>query len=255
MTPKIMAALGLIEQVLIRREQVVVFACFHDPLDVLTSYLNDAGVPVKAMDGRQTQKARGRISAEFKQRRYAALICGVESCAEAHSWPLANNVILLAYSWAFDKLSQAIDRCHRLNSVKDLNYYALLCEGTVDLVLENNLQEKNDTSDLVLDGQLLETNPREVSLAEILSTAAADFNPESKTIDETDLELEWPALRERLRTAARRWQVGEAGEKRGKGAEEKKRELPAPLLLCPSAPLLPAHPWAARLQRRQLALA
>lgn len=238
--PKFAAALTLIEQVLMRGEQIALFSALIEPLETMARRLDMAGVPYVIAHGGHSPVRRRKLSADFKRgwdqgRGKPVMLASGECMAEAHSWHLCNNAALLAYSWAFDKLSQAIDRCHRLNSVKDLNYYALLCDGTVDLVLENNLQEKNDTSDLVLDGQLLETNPKEVSLAEILSTAAADFNPESKTLSETDLEVEWPALRERLRAATRRWQTG---------------IVPPALPTFPPAHLLPVHPWAARLQRR-----
>ena len=211
--------------------------------------LDMAGVPYVIAHGGHSPVRRRKLSADFKRgwdhgRGKPVMLASGECMAEAHSWHLCNNAALLAYSWAFDKLSQAIDRCHRLNSVKDLNYYAILAEGTVDLVLENNLQEKNDTSDLVLDGQLLDTNPQEVSLAEILCTAVADFNPESKTIDEGDLEVEWPTLRERLRSGACDWKLGRFTT----SATVAKLDRESPIA---SPAASSSHPWAARFHHRR----
>lgn len=103
--------------------------------------------------------------------------------AEAHSWHKCNNAALLSRSWAHDKLSQCIDRCHRLNSEKDLNFYAILCDGSMDRKMEQNLAEKGDTSDLVLDGHLPGESPQEMSLGELLRIAIKEFREETKTVD------------------------------------------------------------------------
>lgn len=253
LNPKIWAALNLILQILERKEQAVVFSPFRDPLDVMERFLAEAGIPAAMMDGRVPPRKRVAISQRFKNRMLPVVLCGTESCAEGHNWPLASNVILLAYSWAFDKLSQAIDRCHRLNSVKDLNYYAILCEGTTDRVLENNLNEKSDTSDLVLDGRLLDDNPREVSLGEILQTAVSEFDGGRRTIDEAALALEWPALRESLRRTYSSWR----DETSPFTTQAVAVPIPEPGLIStniiplpPPAVPRPAHPWREQLQRR-----
>jgi hypothetical protein len=75
--------------------------------------------------------------------------------SEGHSFNLCNNVILLAYSWAYDKFIQGINRVHRINSLKPVNVYSIICDGSIDRKLENMIQEKGDTCELVLDGQLL----------------------------------------------------------------------------------------------------
>jgi len=66
------------------------------------------------------------------------MLAGVECMSEGHSFPLCSNVILLAYSWAFDKFVQAINRIHRLNSVKDVDVYPIICDGSIDRKLDLN---------------------------------------------------------------------------------------------------------------------
>ncbi|MEY2410219.1 MAG: hypothetical protein QOF48_2889 [Verrucomicrobiota bacterium] len=213
--PKYATALTLVEQVLARREQIVIFSALLEPLETLSRRLTEAGVPHLVAHGGSSPTKRRKLSAQFKLGPAAGnpwghscipvLLASGECMAEAHSWHLCNNVALLAYSWAYDKLSQAIDRCHRLNSVKALNYHAIVCDGSVDRKLEQNLQEKGDASDLVLDGHLLGENPEELNMADLLAVAAREFNAESKTVDESVLEAEWPFLRERLKHAADQW--------------------------------------------------
>ena len=83
------------------------------------------------------------------------MLAGVECMSEGHSFHLCSNVILLAYSWAFDKFLQAINRIWRLNSIRDVDVYPIICDGSIDRKLEANIQEKGDAAELVLDGQLL----------------------------------------------------------------------------------------------------
>ena len=291
--PKYAAALTLVRQVMERGEQIVLFSDLLEPLHALSARLRDAGVPHLVATGEMSPARRRKLSADFKQgppsltsqlptSQLFPVLLASDCMAEGHSWPRCNNIGRLAFAWAMDKESQSIDRCHRINSVKDLNYHTILCDGTTDRVLENNLAEKNNTSDLVLDGHLMDTNPQEVSLAEVLQSAMTEFDLETKTIDERALEQEWPALRESLRSGYREWQQGTAGtesEKVSKWAgENKPAQLdasslshlptfppahlpplppahfptcppadPAPLLLFPTA----LHPWRERALRRR----
>jgi hypothetical protein len=133
--------------------------------------------------------------------------CTKESSAlaEGHSFHLANNVILMAYSWAYDKFKQALDRVHRMNSVKLVNVYVVLCTGSIDRRLESLVQEKSDAAELVLDGRLIGERTEEVNLVELLKVARREFNEKDSTLDEGLLQAQWPALRQRLGFAMRQW--------------------------------------------------
>ena len=54
--------------------------------------------------------------------------------AEGHNFHLCSNVILLAYSWAFDKFYQAIKRVHRITSPKPVNLYSIITDGSIAAV-------------------------------------------------------------------------------------------------------------------------
>lgn len=224
-TPKMATVLRLIEEILVRQEQVVVFSAFHDPLDRLAHWLGRAGVRHSLLDGRVAQKARGREAARFKAGRQSVasvpvLLAGVECMAEGHSFHRCNNVILLAYSWAYDKFKQALDRVHRLTSEKPVNIYVVLCQGSIDRKLESLVQEKSDAAELVLDGQLLGERVDEVNLAELLQVARREFNTKDRTIDEAVLERSWPGLLDQLTAAMGAWSP----------------EIPRPSILDPAIP-------------------
>lgn len=68
------------------------------------------------------------------------------------------------------------------------------------------IQEKGDASELVLDGRLIGEQSTEVNLAELLEIAKKEFKDGNvMTVDETELEKEWPGLRSELSVAARAW--------------------------------------------------
>ena len=211
--PKLHSALKLIQQCLEKGEQAVVFSAFHDSLDILSARLTEAGVPHCIADGRTSQKRRGHLAAQFKlgpgKAPHQVLLAGVECMAEGHSFPLCNNVILLAYSWAYDKFEQAINRVHRLNSRWNVTVYAIICERSIDRKLEAMVQEKGDACELVLDGHLIGEQSEEVNLAELLEIAKKEFEEGGQllTVDEKKLEKEWPPLRSQLSAAAKGWRL------------------------------------------------
>jgi len=207
--PKVASALALIQQILERREQVVVFSAFHDSLDAISSLLTEAGIRHIVMDSRISPAKRGAASAQFKRGiagGIPVMLAGVECMSEGHSWNLCRNVIMLAYSWAWDKFLQAIKRIHRLTSLFDVNVYSIICDGSIDRKLEGMLYEKRDATELVLDGHLLGEDPNEVNLAELLKIAYEDFAKMAiKGIDERELVKEWPGVRLQLSVAMRAW--------------------------------------------------
>jgi SNF2 family DNA or RNA helicase len=201
--PKIAAALTVIEQVIRRGEQVVVFNAFHEPTDCVARRLSMAGIPFDVLDGRKNGVVRGNLSAQFKKGRPHAkpvMLAGINAMAQGHSWNLANNVILLSFDWAYDLFEQGINRVHRLNSVKDVNVYPIICEGSIDRKLESMIAEKGDSAELVLDGQLLGEKAHELTTWELLKIAEAEFRS-AKTYCEAKLEQEWPALKLKLQEA------------------------------------------------------
>jgi SNF2 family DNA or RNA helicase len=61
--------LTLVQEILARQEQVVVFSAFNDPLDNLGRWLDEASVRYIKLDGRVSQKQRGKLAAQFKRGR------------------------------------------------------------------------------------------------------------------------------------------------------------------------------------------
>jgi hypothetical protein len=210
-TPKVACALTLIRDILQRSEQAAVFSAFNDPSDTLSRYLTEAGVDHYVLDGRMNQARRGLRSAAFNSGECPITLAGIDSMAEGHNWDNVNNVILTSYSWAADKFTQAISRVHRLTSRKDVNLFVVLCDQSADRVLEDNINEKTNSSELAIDGRLLGEDAEEKSMSELLRDAMRDFKSNQECPDEQKLTETWPALREQLRDGASAWCGREVG--------------------------------------------
>jgi hypothetical protein len=124
----------------------------------------------------------------------------MRAMAEGHSFNLCNNAILYSYEWALDQMLQSMDRVHRLNSRKAVNIYPIVCKGSIDRKLESMLDEKDDSSELVLDGQLMNEAIEEVNLFQLLKIAHQEFTAD-KALPEDECRAQWPSLCARLTEA------------------------------------------------------
>ncbi len=89
------------------------------------------------------------------------------------------------------------------DSRRDINLYVIICDQSVDRVLEDNINEKTNSSELAIDGRLLGEATDERSIAELLRDAMRDFQSKQDCPNEETLAKTWPALREQLREAVR----------------------------------------------------
>jgi hypothetical protein len=208
-TPKVACALTLIRDVLKRGEQAAVFSAFNDPSDILSRYLTEAGIDHYLLDGRMAQTKRGIRSAAFNKGECPIILAGIDSMAEGHNWDHVNNIILTSYTWAADKIIQAINRAHRLTSRRDVNLFVIICDQSADRVLEDNINEKTNSSELAIDGRLLGEATEERSISELLRDAMRDFQSKQDCPNEETLIKTWPALRKGLQEAARGWRGSE----------------------------------------------
>lgn len=207
-TPKMASCLNLVSDIVKRGEQVVVFSAFNDSLDTVSRFLNDAGVKNMVLDGRTNNKVRGIHSATFKKgNEIPVILAGEESMAEGHSWHTCRNAIVFSYVYAMDKIEQAINRIHRINSPEDVNTFFLVADGSIDRRLEQLYDEKSNAAELVLDGGLRNQQVDEISVAELLMIAADEFskNDTSKLVDEDILKESWPNLKQKLGQAYEEW--------------------------------------------------
>ncbi len=205
-TPKLAATLKLIADLTSQGEQVVVFSTFCDFSTILQQKLAQASLPSIILDGRLTPTERGHLAKEFKQGKHAVMIAGIDSMSEGHSLECASNLIMPSLSWAYDTNSQAVERVHRLTSLKNVSIYYIITNNTLDERMETVYLEKSNSQDLALDGCLTIKDERPPNLAELMEDAIGDFDPNSETLAESTAESQWNStILPRMTLAAKQW--------------------------------------------------
>jgi superfamily II DNA or RNA helicase len=201
-TPKSAGILQLATDLMEVGEQLVIFSPFTDFSDDLSQRFTEAGVPHLKLDGSTSPTKRGQQIKRFKSGAVPILIAGINSMGEGHNLDNASHLVLPSVDWAFDSNSQAVERVHRLTSRKDVTIYVMVTKGTIDEKLTALWQEKGDSSDLALDGRLIEHEREEIDLGKLLNTAFEDFDPTAQTIDESEVRHRWATTLAPALTAA-----------------------------------------------------
>lgn len=188
--PKMAAITTLVEEFLNRGEQVVIGSNFGEFGTALQRLLREAGVWSCLLDGRVDPARRGDMARDFKDGRYSVMIAGIQAMGEGHSFDQCPNLIVPSLDWAYDVNSQFVDRVWRMTSRKPVNVYVLVTEGSVDEYLLEVFKEKDDSSQLALDGALQATDTDEASVELLLEKSIKGYK-KGDTIPECGLENTW----------------------------------------------------------------
>lgn len=197
--PKQAAILALCADLLDRGEQIIIGSPFRAFNNALHARLTEADTATVLLDGTISQTRRGELAAEFKRKTYSVMVAGLTAMGEGHSFECCANLVLPSLSWAFDENEQFTHRVYRLNSPQPVNIWTMITANTIDVKMAALFAEKGDSSQLALDGKLTEDQVEPPDLSALLHDAVMDFDPRAQTIDERDIERQWPALRDRLR--------------------------------------------------------
>lgn len=189
--PKVSAILAIVQECLNRGEQIVIGSNFGEFGSTVHRLLVEAGVWSCLLDGRVTPARRGKIARDFKDGRYSAMVAGAQAMGEGHSFEQCPNIIVPSLDWAFDINSQLVDRVWRMTSTRPVNVYVLATAGSVDEYLYEVYKEKDDSSQLALDGALQAADMDEASVEALLEKAIRGYNGAGEQIPEWRLEEDW----------------------------------------------------------------
>ena len=196
--PKTASCLTLIADLLDSGKQVIIGSPFREFSNSLHSLLQQAGVSSLLLDGGTSPEKRGQMAAAFKTAQYAVMIAGINAMGEGHSFECCSHLILPSLSWAYDENEQFTQRVWRINSPEPVTIYPIILQGTIDEKLAQIFSEKGDSAQLALDGRLFADRVEEVNLNSLLAAAMTAYNPHESTLDEQEMENNWPTLRHRL---------------------------------------------------------
>lgn len=131
--------------------RVVIWARFREDITRLVNHLGDRAV---RYDGEKASKAeRAAIKKAWTEKGSKKLYFVGNAAAGGTGLDWINGATtVIYYSNSFSSLDrwQSEDRTHRIGTNGTVNYYDLICKGTLDRAIIRNLKRKRDISDMSL---------------------------------------------------------------------------------------------------------
>jgi superfamily II DNA or RNA helicase len=130
-------------------EQVVIFTVFKDTAFEIQRRLQIAGFIVDTLTGDTRQQDRDPMVQRFQTKQTDVMVCMAQAGGVGITLTAASKVILADRDWTLS--SQAESRIDRIGQNKPTTAFWVR-HTLVDLFIDNKLIEKEDTSDLILQG-------------------------------------------------------------------------------------------------------
>jgi SNF2 family DNA or RNA helicase len=167
-TEKALFVIGKVKECIAAGEQVVIFSALQDEMNFLKALLERHHFRAEVANATVNPKKRGLLMNDFKARKFDVLVAGIQSVNFGHDLVNASTVIMTDYEWDHSTTRQAIDRVHRLTSTREVNVYMLYTDNAIDWKqLFEVIDRKGQSSDLALDGKLMDQEEAQVDFFKI----------------------------------------------------------------------------------------
>eukprot|EP01017_Pseudomicrothorax_dubius_P043905 TRINITY_DN7377_c0_g1_i6.p1 TRINITY_DN7377_c0_g1~~TRINITY_DN7377_c0_g1_i6.p1 ORF type:complete len:415 (-),score=94.53 TRINITY_DN7377_c0_g1_i6:162-1406(-) len=159
---KIAAITAVMNEILQKKEKIVVFSQFTGMLTLLEHAMSLGGIRFLRFDGSFTPVKRGKILEQFrKDEEISVLSVSLRAGGVGLNLTEANHVIICDPWWNPAIEEQAVDRIHRIGQKRDVFVYRFICKDTVEekiLRLQENKRELFDLTMTVSAGERKEKN-------------------------------------------------------------------------------------------------
>lgn len=156
-TTKLDMMLQIIEDAVKNEEKVVVFSEFDQVLR--EAYKRCEKYNPAIIDGKVKVEIRDLEMQRFQEDPDCKVILGTrQAMGTGFTLTAGNNVIFLDEPWNEANKNQAMDRCHRIGTTKVVNVYTLMCQDTIDEVVNDIVMKKGELSKYFIDGQTSNTH-------------------------------------------------------------------------------------------------
>jgi SNF2 family DNA or RNA helicase len=127
-----------------RKDQVVVFSAFRDPLDLLKARLTKRNIPYLHLDASMNDKTRYELwRDEWPKKEHQVFLCTLAVGSESINLAAANRAIFLDQSWSPAQNKQAIGRIYRPGQTGVAQLIYIRAEDTVDFRILDAVTEKH----------------------------------------------------------------------------------------------------------------
>ena len=149
---KVLKAFEIITEILKKKEKVIVFSYYLEPLRALENMLSDKEVDFVTILGEDELADREINIQKFKNTNTDILIASSKVASEGLNLTEANNVIFLNRWWNPSSNNQARDRVNRLGQEKVVNIFNIFCKDTIEERVAEVLHEKSELYEKMIDG-------------------------------------------------------------------------------------------------------
>lgn len=151
---KIQKAIQMTKNIILKDEKIVIVSQWISMLDIMRHiFKNDpslSDIKFVSLQGNVTLEQRTMNISNFQNDK-SIKVCFVSlmSSSEGFNLTASNNVIFLDSWWNNSKMSQAMDRTHRIGQLKKVNIYKLQVDHTIEQQIEKLVDKKQKISNLV----------------------------------------------------------------------------------------------------------
>mgnify|MGYP000053601886 CR=1 FL=1 len=151
-TSKLDMMMKIIDDCVKNEEKVVIFSEFSQIIEEAFKRCKKYN-PVK-ITGDVKLTERDLAVQKFQETENCKVILGTrQAMGTGITLTAGNNVIFLDEPWNEANKNQAMDRCHRIGTTKIVNVYTLMCQDTIDEVVNEIVMKKGELSKYFIDGQ------------------------------------------------------------------------------------------------------
>lgn len=165
----------LAEEILERKEMVVVFSSFKSAIYVAKEALKRKNIPCYVITGDVDIGTRKSLVDSFQQRKKSVLLMNYKIGSEGLTLTEANNCIFLEPWWADYVHRQAYARVWRISQVRECNVYYLYVKDTIEEYILNLGDRKNMVTNAFFSGSVKVGEPRGVATLEEIRKFLQNF--------------------------------------------------------------------------------
>ena len=130
-------------------ESIIVWCRFTYDIDIITDKLNELKISNCRYDGKTDTNERVKNLKLFQDKLCKVFVANPATAAEGLNLYVANNVVYYSNSFKLGDRQQSEDRAHRIGQDKNVLYYDLVAENTLDNKIIKVLIEKQELANII----------------------------------------------------------------------------------------------------------
>ena len=150
---KIERCLDLVEEIVSQGDKVVIMSNFKEPVNQLANLLKDYN-PLLGTGDLKDDIVSKNIDLFQTNDKYKVFIGTHAKMGTGVTLNAARYMILLDTPWTYAFTEQVEDRIHRVTNTEPVFIYRLICQGTIDEMVESIIETKKAFSDFIIDDKV-----------------------------------------------------------------------------------------------------